>query len=262
MLIKVMPHAAKARHRPCDVARHARYLLAGKGLSADGPDFAVRLAGPPYAQKVIQRVIPTDDYRLAAKDVAQQMVSEVLAGYIGEARPHRLYAHIVFSFAPRYRARNALAPTAVLCESSLEDRFEGTFHGALRIALDALARLSADTRYPVYLVIHADKRHLHAHALVGLRAKGVPVCEITNLNSSTIRSIARQIDRKYGISKPSSAIRHAHQHVVRSAHNWSLVATETSRPSPHEGEAPHAYGTRTGRTVRTSYADERTTIWH
>jgi hypothetical protein len=212
MLIKIMPYMSKEPHRKRDVARHVRYLLTGKVCRTDSSESSLRLAGPPHAQRIIQRVLPSDDYRRAASDVAHQMVAEVLAGYVGEARPHQLYAHVVLSLVPRFRSRTALAPIEVADAVGMQT--EGTFFGALRISLDTLARLDADTRYPLYLVVHADRRHLHAHALVGLYAQGAPPCRITTFNSSTIRAIARAIDHEHGLAKPSHGLRNAHGRLI------------------------------------------------
>lgn len=71
MLIKIMPYRSDQRQRICDVARHVRYLLAGR-IPGDGSIVLMRLACPPHTRQLVQRVLPVGcKFRAAATDIAR-----------------------------------------------------------------------------------------------------------------------------------------------------------------------------------------------
>ena len=204
MLIKLMPFQAQQAQRACEIAQHVRYLLAGHAPTA-GAGILQRLAGPPYCRKLIQQVLPYgSSYKQAALDIGRQFATHALSGCVGQPRPPQLYVHVIMSLPPRYRSRGALGPVTHNPKGpGGQASFSATYNGALGIALDVLARLKVDPALALYLVVHADRRHLHAHALVGLYAPGVNASHLARLNTSTILSISRQIERDYALTKPA-----------------------------------------------------------
>lgn len=204
MLIKVMRSSTSQYHRVCDVSRKIRYLVAGRDRSKSAA-LIDRLAGPPYTRNLVQRMHPFgESLSSAATDIATQLVEIVLAGSVGVARPHLLYRHIVVSVAPRYRARNALCPS-----EQVKSGAEGTYSGMRRIALDAVKLMGVDEKLPLYLVVHSDQRHLHAHALIGVRAPGAePLSDFKN--RSVLARIARLLRERYELAPNEIVERHMH----------------------------------------------------
>ena len=82
--------------------------------------------------------------------------------------------------------------------------------------LDALSRLGVGDHLPLFLVFHGDRRHLHAHAVVGLFANGFSRCLVCELNTSTIWRIAKQVDREFGLGRVTPGLRNRHGQVVDS----------------------------------------------
>lgn len=207
MLIKIMPFQAQQDQRACEIAQHVRYLLAGHAPAA-GSGILQRLAGPPYCRQLIQQVLPYgSSYKQAARDIGRQFAAHVLRGCVGQARPPQLYAHVIMSLPPRYRSRNALGPLTHHPKGPGQASYSATYTGALRIALDVLCRLGVSPALALYLVVHADRRHLHAHALVGLYAPGINASSLLSLNPSVIRALAGQIDRDYDLVKMNPVLK-------------------------------------------------------
>ena len=209
MMIKVVSFTAMDAQRPHDLKSLLRYLVVGRGGSG-GLNAFTRLFGPPFARHIIQRLWPFDgDFRLAAHDVSHQLFSRVRLGCFGRTLPRQVFAHVIFSFAPRRRQRgvDGLAPVAAA---------ESTYFGVLRIVLDALSRLGVGDHLPLFLVFHGDRRHLHAHAVVGLFANGYSRCLVCELNTSTIWRIAKQVDREFGLGRVTPGLRNRHGQVVDS----------------------------------------------
>ena len=194
MMIKIMPYRSAENHRICDIARHIRYLLNGRNPDATG--ILNRLAGPPHCVGLIQRIFPYDEsYRAAASDVATQIFDITQRASFGRCMPRQIYSHIVISFAPRYRARN---PLPSLSSPGMVN-ISGTYSGSCQIAMDTLIQLGIEERNPLYLVVHCDKRHLHAHVLVCLYSPFGDASFVTNLNQSFVRKVAHQTEVKFNL---------------------------------------------------------------
>lgn len=203
MLIKINSYTAKQRQRACEISRLIRYLLVGRGPGQS----LVRLAGPPYCRNLIQRHNPFGgEMEESATDIAKQLTSSVLSARIGDSRPHDLCTHIIMSIPPRYRSRNALK-----CLGLNERKSdEGTYLGALHIALDILDLLGVDHRLALYCVVHADQRHMHIHAIVARFA-----CDARDLVSDRsphdLIRISKAIDERYSLCKGGAAFKNSHQ---------------------------------------------------
>ena len=65
MLIKIIQYTAADPQKPGDLARLLRYLLEAKSGDKSLDDF-LRLAGPPFARRLIQRLMPFGATRRAA----------------------------------------------------------------------------------------------------------------------------------------------------------------------------------------------------
>ena len=73
MMIKVMSYTAIEPQRPGDLARLLRYMLDAK-VGAPEMDTVLRLAGPPFVRRLVQRTFPWGaDNRLSADDVALRL---------------------------------------------------------------------------------------------------------------------------------------------------------------------------------------------
>lgn len=203
MLIKINNYTAKQRQRVCEISRLIRYLLVGRG---PGKSLA-RLAGPPFCRNLIQRHNPFgDELEESATDIAKQLKSSVLGGCIGASRPHDLCTHIIMSIPPRYRSRSALKHLG----PNETNSDEGTYFGALQIALDILDMLGVDHRLALYCVVHGDRRHMHIHAIVGRFAFGARDL-VSERSSIELIRISKTIDDRYSLGKGSSAFKKSHQ---------------------------------------------------
>ncbi|WP_146179692.1 hypothetical protein [Limnohabitans parvus] len=203
MLIKINCYTAKQRQRVCEISRLIRYLLVGRGPGQS----LVRLAGPPFCRNLIQRHNPFGgEMEESATDIAKQLTSSVLSARIGDSRPHDLCTHVIMSIPPRYRSRNALKSL----DFNEKNSDEGTYVGALRIALDILDMLAIDHRLALYCVVHADRRHMHIHAIVGRFAYGARDL-VSDRSSFDLIRISKTIDERYSLCKGGAAFKNSHR---------------------------------------------------
>lgn len=210
MMIKVIPFTAVDPQRPHDLKSLLRYLIVGRGGSG-GIDVFTRMFGPPFARHIIQRVWPFGvDFRIAAHDASHQIFSRVRLGCSEVSLPRQVYAHVILSFAPRRRRQE------VDGFGASGHPFESPYSGALRIVLDALKRLGVNDHFPLFVVLHGDRRHLHAHAVVGLFARGIPRCGICELNRSSVRKISKQVDLDFGLGRVTAKQVDRHGQIVTS----------------------------------------------
>lgn len=206
MLIKVIPFRAVDSQRPSGLASKIRYLLADR-FGTDSEDIFKRLAGPVITNRIVQRVMPYGStFRLAASDIAQQFFDHIRLGCFDRDVPHQVYTHLVISFAPAYRRKQARIRNI----KNIEKPTESTYSRSLRIIMDVLYELGVNERSPLYIAIHDDRRHLHAHVIIALYAAGIPDCNLYEINSSKIRSVAKKIDAKYELSRTTTSLKLKH----------------------------------------------------
>nr|WP_315186471.1 hypothetical protein [uncultured Albidiferax sp.] len=211
MMIKVMSYTAAQPQKPGDLARLLRYMLDAKVGTPD-VDAALRLAGPPFVRRLVQRTLPWGaDSRLSADDLAHQMFEHIRAGCKEQGLPRQVYSHIVLSFSPRLSRRAALDPKV---RPGLGRH--SVFAKALRIVLDALENLGVGEHFPMIAVMHGDRRHLHCHVVVAHHVADSPPCRIHARNPSTLRSIARNLAQAHGLPMSSSTLGKKHKAVVHS----------------------------------------------
>lgn len=288
MLIKIMQYTAANPQQPGDLARLLRYLLEAKSGDKTLDDF-VRLAGPPFARRLIQRFMPFGaTRRAAADDIAHQLFDHVRRGCAGaDSLPRQVYVHIVLSFSPRLRkskarmnaaaeaqarmlAReqaiadekaaamadwkasegakaasgsavakvvdpNGVAGLAVTPQAVMPGALdvsatgicpipESLFSRTSRIALDALENMGVGEHFPMFLVVHGDKRHVHAHVVVGLYVVGSPQCKvhIKAKGKAKLSEIAKSVDSAYGLPRISGKLKSRHRAVVDSINRLDL----------------------------------------
>ncbi|WP_140628365.1 relaxase/mobilization nuclease domain-containing protein [Methylibium rhizosphaerae] len=210
MIIKILPYAAVEPQRPGDLARLLRYLFAAQtGEQETGAH--LRLAGPPVTRRVVQRHLPWGlDARNAATDLAHQMFAFIRAGWTGGGRlPRRVYSHIVISYSPKLSRRAGLGSTvrSTMGSNSVHSK-------AVHIALDALENLGVGEHFPMIVVPHGDRQHLHVHIVLALMVAGSPACKLPERNSSTLRSIARHVAGAYGLPAASRLLNERHKAAV------------------------------------------------
>ena len=103
-----------------DLSAVIRYLLEAKDADSDRRklNHEVRLAGPPVASRLVQRISPFGDtISLAAYDLAQQLFKHARDRRETGALPSVVYKHLLFSF-PVYQPLNKkfLAFTPLMAE--------------------------------------------------------------------------------------------------------------------------------------------------
>lgn len=280
MLIKIMQYTAADPQRPGDLARLIRYLVDAKTGDKELDDF-VRLAGPPYTRRLIQRFMPFGVHRRnAADDIAHQFFDHVRRGCSGAGGlPRQVYVHIVLSFSPTLRKSKARTKAAteakaiadakelaiatakaeakaqwmaeklastVRCAETMEAAVpdvigipvdsrltanpatcaaskaaantvnESVFSRTSRIALDALENMGIGEHFPMFFVVHGDKRHVHAHAVVALFVAGSPPSQGFERAKRMLGSIAKSVDLAYALPRTSGKLKTRHSAVVDS----------------------------------------------
>lgn len=209
MMIKIMSYTAAPPQKPGDLARLLRYMLDAKA-GAPEVDAVLRLAGPPFVRRLIQRALPWGaDSRLTADDLAPQMFEHIRAGCEGRELPRQVYSHVVLSFSPRLSRKAALDPKV---RPGLGRH--SVFAKALRIVLDALENIGIGEHFPMVAVMHGDRSHLHSHVVVAHHVAGSPSCRIHSRNPSTLRSIARNLAQAHGLPMASSTLGNKHKAVL------------------------------------------------
>ena len=288
MLIKIMQYTAAAPQQPGDLARLLRYLIEAKSGDKSLDDF-VRLAGPPFARRLIQRFMPFGaTRRAAADDIAHQLFDHVRRGCAGaDSLPRQVYVHIVLSFSPRLRRSKARLKAAAEAQARMDAREqavaeakaeakarwkadvgaqatsggavaevadtntdagmavtlqavnpsalnssipnihpiqESLFSRTSRIALDALENIGVGEHFPMFLVVHGDKRHVHAHVVVALYVVGSPQCKvhIKAKGKTKPSEIAKSVDLAYGLPPTSRKLKSRHRAVVDSINRLEL----------------------------------------
>jgi hypothetical protein len=103
----------------------------------------------------------------AADDFSHQMLRYAKAASDGKPFPETWYVHFVLSFHPR-DAHNIDNPRD---ELTSKNSFKSRTNNVMRISLDILKALGISLTQPIFLVPHADRQHLHVHAVIVLPLK-------------------------------------------------------------------------------------------
>ena len=101
---------------------------------------------------------------------------------------------------------------------------ESLFSRTSRIALDALENMGVGEHFPMFLVVHGDKRHVHAHAVVALHVAGSTQCKVhvKAKGKPNPGEIAKSVDSAYGLPPTSRKLKSRHRAVVNSMNRLEL----------------------------------------
>jgi len=167
MFVKVINFARKSAQSRRDLNRLLKYLLLPK-LYAHEVNNRPRLLGPPLGLHLAMSLPPWGDTaESAADDLSQQMLRYAKEACDGKPFPDTWYVHVVLSFHPR-DAHNIDSPRD---ELAYKNAFRSRTNSVMRISLDILKTLGISLTQPIFLVPHADRQHLHVHAVIVLPLK-------------------------------------------------------------------------------------------
>lgn len=101
---------------------------------------------------------------------------------------------------------------------------ESLFSRTSRIALDALENMGVGEHFPMFLVVHGDKRHVHAHVVVALYVVGSQPCKVHLSWKGKLRlaDIAKSVDLAHGLPRISGPLKSRHRAVVDSLNRFDL----------------------------------------
>ena len=182
----------KGHHqRIADLATLLRYLFIGR----DGDprsNHVARLAGPPVAFRLVQRVAPFGaTFQDAAYDLAQQLFEHVRGGPVSDPLPYEVYKHIVIGFPLGTLNRNFDHdfPKTRLARVAASD-----FAAVIRTVREFLDAMGIDESLPHIVVVHGDRQHFHAHVATAIYAPGIDgASAFDRLKPSVIHDIAATI---------------------------------------------------------------------
>lgn len=203
MHVKVMPYRKGHAQRVADLAALLRYLLVGR----DGDprsNHVARLAGPPVASRLIQRLSPFGaTYKEAAYDLAQQLFEHARNGSFEGGLPFEVYKHFVISFPPGFVNREfADAPSQRLTRAATSE-----FAAVIRTVREFLDAAGIGSSVPQIIVIHDDRGHIHAHIAAAIYARGLDRSSaLRRLTPPRIHGIAASVYAAHGWSFPYAAL--------------------------------------------------------
>lgn len=185
--------------RVADLAALLRYLLLGQ----DGDprsNHVARLAGPPLAFQLIQRVSPFGEtYDAAAYDLAQQLFEHVRNGPIQGGLPYEVYKHLVISFPPGGVNRVfSDSPRNRLARAETSE-----FAAVIRTIREFFATAGISDSVPLVIVVHGDRGHIHAHIAAAMYAQDLQVASVfRRLTPRVLHDFAATIYKAHGWDFP------------------------------------------------------------
>ena len=199
MHVKLMPYRRGHPQRVADQAALLRYLLLGQ----DGDprsNHVARLAGPPLAFQLIQRVSPFGEtYEAAAYDLAQQLFEHVRNGPIQGGLPYEVYKHLVISFPPG-RVNRVFSDSP---RNRLERAATSEFAAVIRTVMEFLDAAGIGISVPQIIVVHNDRGHIHAHIAAAMYAQDLDVASaLSRLTPQVLHDFAATIYRANGWDFP------------------------------------------------------------
>ncbi|MBV5347017.1 hypothetical protein JZU46_02205 [bacterium] len=167
MFVKVINFSRKYAQTRRDLNRLLKYLLQPK-IYPEEIDTKPRLLGPPLGLHLAMTLQPWGTTaEAAADDLSRQMVLYAKEASDGKPFPHTWYLHVVLSFHPR-DAHHIDEPKD---ELQHKNPYKSRTNNVLRISIDILKTMGVSLTQPIFLVPHADRRHLHVHAVIVLPLK-------------------------------------------------------------------------------------------
>ena len=174
MYVEIRPYDREHKQRASDLAALFRYLFIGRDASAE-KNHQRRLGGPPVASRVIQRISPFGKSSAeAAYDVAHQIFAHARMGpHVGEM-PYEVYKHVIIGF-PIGRLNQFTKQSA---RNALFTNVESNFLIAIRVVRELLDAIGIGMDPPSLIVIHDDRKHVHAHVVVGMYARELDCSQV------------------------------------------------------------------------------------
>lgn len=189
------------------------YLLDPK-QDRGGPNHRVRLAGPPWAARLVQRASPfggREGTQAAARDLVHQFFDHIHAGIADRCRPYRVYMHLVIGFPLNYAPRPTTKSATSISNSSASEYF--FWLAATREVLDSLG---VDESLPHLVVMHDDTKHIHAHVVVSLFADGIDALALyRQLTPRVIKDVTATFYTAHGWPIPSRALHEHYRSILR-----------------------------------------------
>jgi hypothetical protein len=213
MYICRFPYKRRSLQRPASLTQLLAYLLNPKQETA-GPNHKVRLAGPPWGARVIQRASPFGDsaqVKVAARDLAQQFFDHIHQGVKDRQRPYRVYLHMAIGFPLDFEPRAPVRPVGAFKNSPASIYF--FWLAAVR---EVLGALGVNEHLPHLIVMHNDREHLHAHVVVALFARGIDAIDIyRRMTKPRMKTVAATFYPAQGWPAPSEALRDAYEKALK-----------------------------------------------
>jgi hypothetical protein len=151
----------------------------------------------------------------AMREAKARWLAEKSAAYA--SRPAAVEAAVFAAVAEPDESRQIAAATAPVESKTVAGTVvESVFSRTSLIALDTLENLGIGEHFPMYLVVHGDKRHVHAHAVVALFVAGSPPSQGFQRAKKMLRSIARSVDLAHGLPRTSGKLKARHRAVLDS----------------------------------------------
>ena len=241
MLLKIINHTRKEPRGRADLVRLIRYLFTPKEADErllGAPEMTkLSLVSPPYGK----------DIRLAADELADQMLAYCRAACEGRPTPDVWYVHIVVAFAPSARA--ALSNPA---NKTATGRWGPLPVNACSISKDVLASFGWTRSHPTLFVVHGDTQHVHVHVVPVIPQIGIhPDWDILRISRRALNAAAKACAARFGIPyEPGAAIVPGKTIVGQAAPRPSTAVRCQGVSGAHAGHAtPAGFGRDRGRST-------------
>lgn len=204
MYVIRFPYRRHSLQRPASLTQLIAYLLNPK-QDIQGSNHQVRLAGPPWGFRLIQRASPfgtEEQVFTAARDLSHQFFEHIHLGVKDRRRPYRVYVHLAIGFPLDFKPRQpAKGP---------ENRRrlpESPYFFWLAAVREILDSLGVDESLPQLIVMHDDRQHLHAHVVVALFAKDIDASDLyRRMTKPLMSSVVANFYPAHGWPAPNGAI--------------------------------------------------------
>lgn len=205
MFVKIINFRRIEPRKKTDLTRLLLYLFKvkddpQKATLLNNQAVASRLLGPPLLLHLVMTHQAWGDHvEDLAHDLSSQMHRYALAACVNCDLPHTWYTHIVLSFH-RLDGVKLEAP-----QDRLKHRnsYKSRSMNAMRICIDMLKALGCSLTQPMVLVAHADRRHIHVHAVVILPVKDGTQWDVLNFSRNFLYEIALINKKTFELTQPS-----------------------------------------------------------
>ncbi|WP_418319035.1 hypothetical protein [Piscinibacter sakaiensis] len=221
MFIKIINFRRASPRLPRDLSRLFRYLFRPK---PDAPDERDRMLGPPELHHLVLTSSPWgDEVPSAAQELAYQYLDYCKEATVDRLMPDPWYVHMIFSFASWASGDLRTPPD----DNLSVPRFASSSGNAIRIAKDALDFLGWEDAQPSTFVVHADREHIHVHAVIAIPIYDGKDWDILRLSRGRLFEAAQICSDAFKLPVDTSYLRRKYAH-------WSRVTNGTEEPSLSE----------------------------